>query len=157
MNKKFYIIFIFLFFCFGPSKAQTRSELEAQREKAFEEIAYVDNILKLTSQEKEQGINELRALGRKVNVRESVISGLNEEIDLLNSRIEINSLGIEMMEMDLEDLKEDYRKAIISSYKVMKTNPYIVYILSAEDFNQGYKRVKYLQQITKFAICFKAI
>lgn len=149
MNKKFYIIFIFLFFCFGPSKAQTRSELEAQREKAFEEIAYVDNILKLTSQEKEQGINELRALGRKVNVRESVISGLNEEIDLLNSRIEINSLGIEMMEMDLEDLKEDYRKAIISSYKVMKTNPYIVYILSAEDFNQGYKRVKYLQQITK--------
>lgn len=150
MIKKFYLIFIFLFLWLGLIKAQTRSDLESQREKALEEIAYVDNILKSTSIEKEQGINELRILGTKVSVRENVINGLNEEIDLLNFRIEINSLGIEMMEMDLEDLKNDYRKAIISSYKIIKTNPYIVYILSAKDFNQGYKRIKYLQQITKF-------
>jgi hypothetical protein len=26
----------------------------------------------------------------------------------------------------------------------------MVYILSAKDFNQGYKRLKYLQQVTKF-------
>ena len=31
-----------------------------------------------------------------------------------------------------------------------KGNPELVYILSAKDFNQGYKRLKYLQQVTKF-------
>ena len=31
-----------------------------------------------------------------------------------------------------------------------KQNPELVYILSAKDFNQGYKRLKYLQQVTKF-------
>jgi murein hydrolase activator len=39
---------------------------------------------------------------------------------------------------------------VINSYKSRKGNPELVYILSAEDFNQGYKRLKYLQQVTKF-------
>ena len=150
MNKKFISVLLVIFLGIGFLSAQSRSELESQREKALEEIEYVDNILKSTAIEKEQGINELRVLGRKVNVREGVIAGLNEEIELLNSRIEINGLAIEMMESDLAVLKDDYRKAITISYRIIKTNPYIVYILSAKDFNQGYKRVKYLQQISKF-------
>jgi len=47
-------------------------------------------------------------------------------------------------------LKSDYARAVINSYKSQKENPELVYILSAKDFNQGYKRLKYLQQITKF-------
>jgi septal ring factor EnvC (AmiA/AmiB activator) len=48
------------------------------------------------------------------------------------------------------ELKNDYSRAVLNSYKSMKENPELVYILSAKDFNQGYKRLKYLQQITKF-------
>jgi septal ring factor EnvC (AmiA/AmiB activator) len=55
-----------------------------------------------------------------------------------------------MMEGDLVDLKNDYARAVLNSYKLQKENPELVYILSAKDFNQGYKRLKYLQQITKF-------
>ena len=40
--------------------------------------------------------------------------------------------------------------AIVNSYKSHKINPELVYILSARDFNQGYKRLKYLQQAAKF-------
>ena len=55
-----------------------------------------------------------------------------------------------MMESDLINLKNDYARAVINSYKAKKENPELVYILSAKDFNQGYKRLKYLQQVTKF-------
>ncbi len=47
-------------------------------------------------------------------------------------------------------LKNDYSNSIMNSYRLRKSNPEIIYILSAKDFNQGYKRIKYLQQITKF-------
>ena len=47
-------------------------------------------------------------------------------------------------------LKNDYAQAIVNSYRSQKGNPELVYILSARDFNQGYKRLKYLQQIAKF-------
>ncbi len=55
-----------------------------------------------------------------------------------------------MMESDLGILKGDYEKAVLSSFRSSKGNSEIGYVLSAKDFNQGYKRLKYLQQITKF-------
>ncbi|MCX6300923.1 MAG: peptidoglycan DD-metalloendopeptidase family protein [Bacteroidia bacterium] len=75
---------------------------------------------------------------------------MGDEILLLNERIELNRIAIEMMENDIIALKEDYSRAIVNSYKSKKSNPDIIYILSAKDFNQGYKRLKYLQQVTKY-------
>lgn len=129
---------------------QTKSELEEQRNKTLEEISYVDNLLRSTTKEKNENIGAIRILSNKVNLRESVINGMSSEIDLFNERIEINRLAIEMMEEDLKVLKDDYSKSIINSYKSKKLYPDIVYVLSAKDFNQGYKRLKYLQQVTKY-------
>ena len=130
--------------------AQTKTELEEARTKTLEEIAYVDNMLKSTAEQKTAGINELKILGNKVTLRENIIRGLAEEIDLMNEKIDINILAIEMMESDLVKLKEDYARAIQNSYKLKKSFPDIIFIMSAKDFNQGYKRLKYMQQITKY-------
>jgi septal ring factor EnvC (AmiA/AmiB activator) len=75
---------------------------------------------------------------------------MRDEINLMSGRIDLNTIAINMMESDLVDLKNDYARAVINSYKSQKENPELVYILSAKDFNQGYKRLKYLQQVTKF-------
>lgn len=144
------IVVLFLFFLNNILSGQTKSELEEKRKKTLEEINYVDNLLKTTAKEKTEGINSVKIIGRKLDLRESVIRGMREEIDLLSDRIELNNLAIEMMESDLVNLKSDYSKAIINSYKSKKGNPELIYVLSARDFNQGYKRLKYLQQVAKF-------
>jgi septal ring factor EnvC (AmiA/AmiB activator) len=139
-----------LVLCFVSSLAgQTKADLEEQRKKTLDEIAYVDNLLTNTAKEKSASISALKILGNKLNLRESVIKGMGEEINLLKERIELNSLAIGMMEGDLVILKSEYSRAIVNSYKSKKLNPDIVYILSAKDYNQGYKRLKYLQQVTK--------
>jgi murein hydrolase activator len=129
---------------------QTKAELEEKRKKTLDEINYVDYLLKTTSKEKNEGINSVKIIGRKLDLRETVIKGIREEIDLISDRIELNNLAISMMEDDLVKLKNDYEKAIVNSYKSQKGNPELIYILSAKDFNQGYKRLKYLQQVAKF-------
>lgn len=144
-------ILTFLFFILLPFlEGQTRRDLEDQRRKTLEEISYVDNLLQETAKEKKESLNELKIIGRKLNLRESVLKGLQEEILLLNDRIDLNTLAINMMESDLLVLKQDYESAVLSSFRSSKGNSEIGYILSAKDFNQGYKRLKYLQQITKF-------
>jgi septal ring factor EnvC (AmiA/AmiB activator) len=148
---RFFLIINILFIVgLQLASGQTKSELEEQRKKTFEEISYVDNLLKNTAHEKSESINALKILGNKVNLRESVIKGMGSEIELLNRRIELNTLAMDMMKEDLAVLKNDYSRAVLNSYKSKKTNPEIVYILSARDFNQGYKRLKYLQQVAKF-------
>jgi septal ring factor EnvC (AmiA/AmiB activator) len=129
---------------------QTKAELEEKRLKTLGEIAYVDNLLKTTAKEKTESMNAIKIIGKKLSLRESVIRGMREEIALLTDRIDLNTLAIVMMERDLVELKSDYARAVINSYRSQKGNPELVYILSAKDFNQGYKRLKYLQQVTKF-------
>ncbi len=148
---KYYVLFIVYFFISCSYLAgQSKTDLEEQRRKTLDEINYVDNILRTTSKEKTESLNSLKMIGSKLTLRERVISGMREEVDLLQKRISLNSMAIEMMEKDLLELRRDYSNAIVNSYKSHKINGELIYILSARDFNQGYKRVKYLQQAAKF-------
>jgi murein hydrolase activator len=145
------LIILFIILLTGENLiGQSRAELEDRRKKTIEEITYVDNLLKSISKEKTESIKSLSIINNKLYLREKILTGMAEEIYLFNYRIELNSLAINMMESDLIELKKDYARAVLNSYRVTKGNPELVYILSAKDFNQGYKRLKYLQQITKF-------
>lgn len=145
------IISILVFISLTPwIYCQTKKELEEQRQKTLNEISFVDDMIKETTKEKSTGMNELKIIGNKLNLRENVISGMREEILLLSDRIDLNNTAIDLMEKDLVILKKDYAKAIINAYKSEKGNPDMAFLLSARDFNQGYKRLRYLQQVAKF-------
>jgi septal ring factor EnvC (AmiA/AmiB activator) len=129
---------------------QSIRDLEERRSKTLQEISYVDNLLKQTELKKNAGLSDLRIIGSRLTLREQLISGMNEEISLLRERVEINSLAIKLMEEDLIKLKGDYASKIVNLWKLKKSTPQLAFIMSARDFNQGYKRIKYLQQITDF-------
>lgn len=129
---------------------QSRSELEEMRKKNLQKIEYVERLLKTTASQKTENVNELRVIGRKLNLREKLIDEYGQEINLLEYRIGLNALATEMLEQDLNELKKDYANSILSAYKATKGTPALAFILSAADFNQGYKRLKYIQQVAKY-------
>jgi len=148
--RRVYIIVFLILSTFSAAVCQTKKDLEEQRKKTLEEISYVDNLLKETEKEKKASLSELKIIGKKLNLRESMVKGLQDEISLLADRIDLNNLAVSMMEEDLKILKRDYERTVLSSFRSSKGNSELGYILSAKDFNQGYKRMKYLQQITKY-------
>jgi septal ring factor EnvC (AmiA/AmiB activator) len=149
MKLKISIFILFLGF-FRITAAQNRAELESIRKKNLEEIEYVDRLLKNTASERKENLNELRVIGKKLSLREKIINEYGEEISLLEYRISLNRQAGEMLEEDLVKMKEEYAKSVMNAYKAKKGNPAVAFILSSSDFNQGYKRLKYIQQITRF-------
>ena len=129
---------------------QSRAELEEMRKKNLQEIEYVDRMLKTTASQKNENLSELRVIGRKLSLREKLINEYGQEIGLLEYRISLNTLATEMLEQDLDELKEEYANSIVSAYKATKGTPVVAFILSSADFNQGYKRLKYIQQVAKY-------
>jgi len=129
---------------------QSRSELEEMRKKNLQEIEYVDRLLKTTASQKNENLNELRVIGKKLSLRENLIDEYGQEIGLLEYRIGLNALATEMLEQDLNELRNDYANSIVSAYKAAKGTPALAFILSSADFNQGYKRLKYIQRIAKY-------
>ncbi|MDF1560260.1 MAG: peptidoglycan DD-metalloendopeptidase family protein [Bacteroidales bacterium] len=131
-------------------KGQSRAELEEMRKKNLAEIEYVDRLLKSTASERSENLNELRVIGKKLNLREKLINEYGREISLLEYRISLNRMAGEMLEEDLNNLKNDYARSIVSAYKATKGTPAVAFILSSADFNQGYKRLKYIQQVARY-------
>ena len=148
--KRAHVIILTFFLALTIVSGQTKAELEEMRKKNLQEIEYVDRMLKSTASQKNENISELRVIGRKLSLREKLINEYGQEIDLMEYRISLNSLGIEMLERDLEVLKKEYAKSIVSAYKASKGTPALAFILSSSDFNQGYKRLKYIQQVARF-------
>ena len=131
-------------------KAQTRTELEERRKAALKDIEYLDNMITKTSREKIESMSRLNMIRRKLNLRENIIEDLLREQKLLEGRMELNKMAIDLMNDDVKILVKEYEKAIKHAQKVGKGNPELAYILASKDINQGYKRIKYLQQVAKY-------
>jgi septal ring factor EnvC (AmiA/AmiB activator) len=144
------LIFVLLVTACFRLNAQSRAELEELRKKNLQEIEYVDRMLKTTASQKNENLNELRVIGKQLNLRQKLINEYGQEISLLEYRISLNRLATEMLEEDLVNLKEEYAKSIVSAFKATKGTPAVAFILSSADFNQGYKRLKYIQQVARY-------
>ena len=57
---------------------------------------------------------------------------------------------ITLEEKKLKKLKDEYAKMIFSTYKQKGKRNDMMFIISASDFNQAYKRILYLKQYTSF-------
>jgi len=148
MRRIFTGVLFFTFFL--AIDGQSRAELEALRKKNLEDMEYVDKLIKSTATEKKENVNELRVIGKKLSLREKIINEYGEEISLLEYRISLNRTACELMEGDLERLRNEYERSVLNAYKATKGTPAVAFILSSKDFNQGYKRLKYIQQITRY-------
>jgi len=148
--RKAVLILLLIIAVSRSALCQTRAELEEMRKKNLSEIEYVDRLLKSTASQKSENLNELRVIGKKLDLREKLINEYGQEINLLEYRISLNRTAGQMLEEDLENMKKEYAKSIVSAYKATKGTPALAFILSSTDFNQGYKRLKYIQQVARY-------
>jgi len=138
-----------LFFC-SPAFSQSRSELEKQKSKLKEELEYKSLLLGETQASKKKSINQLALLDNKIRQRETLIQTIRQEIGLINQKISETQSIIQALEADLKVLKEEYAKMVFFAYKNRSGYDRLMFIFASEDFNQAYKRIKYLQQYSRF-------
>lgn len=152
MKKIYYIIItcvlLLLGFTFGFS--QSKTELEQKKRKTLEDINYTNKLLKQTKESQKESYNSLQLINKNINSRKELIQNINEEVSYYDNRIKETELIISIMQEDLEILKSKYADMIRVAWKNQNKYNDIMFILSAEDFNQTYMRLKYMQQLADF-------
>jgi septal ring factor EnvC (AmiA/AmiB activator) len=91
----------------------------------------------------------MEALDNKINVRQELIRVTNQQSNLLNRQINVNIRSISKLREDLNALKEDYAHLIQKTYQNKSQNNRLMFLLSAENFFQAFKRLQYMQQYAK--------
>lgn len=148
---KIFKIFVILEFIFPViCNSQDINQLRTQREKSLLDISRTEELLKQTQASKENEWQNLKLTSRKITVRNKMIKGINEEINLLDNQISKNETIIDTLEREIASLKIDYGNVIYKTYLSRNAYHRSQYIFAASDFNQAFKRIKYMQQYARF-------
>jgi len=147
--KKIGVAVFFLIFGFS-SYSQSINDLRKEKEKTSQEIEYINNLLKETNQNAKTSVNRLTILERKIRLQESLISNINSELTYLDSTIFRSSNNIDSLNADLNLIKNRYAGMIRYARRNQDMNNQLLFLLSADDFNQAYKRFTYLKQYADY-------
>ncbi len=153
MRFKFKYIFSFLalFLSVAVAAQNTkRDNLEARRTQIQKDIIYINNLLSTTKKTEKNLLVEVKDLKDKIDKREELITVISSESAELGNEIYLNQLEINKNQRNLEALKKDYAEMIFKSYKSKSQNSRIMFLLSSENFYQGYKRFQYMKQYSSF-------
>ncbi len=129
---------------------QSISELQKQKEDAAREIEYTSRLLQEAQKNEKSSLTKLNLLNSKIRQRNSLIDAINGEIRLYDEFISNNVLAVDMLEEDLKNLKDEYAEMIRLAYKNRHSGDVLLFMLSAENFNQAYRRLLYTRRYSDY-------
>jgi len=146
--KKYFLIIIAFLSISSVVLAQTVQQLEEERREALRRIEATNQMLTQTQRSQRSSVNQLNLLNNNIRERQSLIGTINREVSQLNQ--EIIMLGLQQQELTnrLNVLKADYARLVQESYLKRSFHNKIMFVFSAENFNQSMRRLRYLQEFT---------
>lgn len=149
--NKFILSYIVLFFIANLASSQNKDELERRKVKTEQEIKNANTLLAKTKKLKQAGYNDLLVINRKIKIQEELIETVKLEINYLTGEIRNLQDTINELEVEMEVMKKEYAELMIQAYKRRNKFNVLIFIFSAEDVNQAFSRIKYLQQYEKYS------
>ena len=133
------------------SIAQTKKikDLENEKKVLKNEILEINSLLINNSKKKKNAFNDLESLTYKINKSETLIKLTNDQINLLNFEVEKNEDKIDKLNVEIIAARKDYSDMIFNSYKSRLKENRLMFLLSAENFLQAFKRSQYFKQFSK--------
>jgi murein hydrolase activator len=130
--------------------AQSSDQLKRERDKLTDELEELKRELNETVSNKKSTLKQLNILRAQINLREKKIDNINTEVRNLNSEIAENTNTVHSLEQQLSQLRDEYKAMVLFAYHNKSGYNKMMFVFAAKDFNQAYKRLKYLQEFAAY-------
>ena len=148
--KNVSIILIIVFaFCY-EGVAQNKSNLEKQKKELLTEITKIQKKLSTSKKEKKLILSNAEDVKYKTSLQEKLIENMNDQLNLIVSKIEKNEIKFKSLKDRETTLKDELSKMILKSYKTKSSFNKIKYIFSSSSFYQAFKRIQYFKQYANY-------
>jgi len=149
------LVFLFLLHLSGVNSfsllaQQNVKDLEANKKRIEQEIAYTNKLLEETTQSKELTFEQLLVLRSRISKRANLLATIQKQLLQVESQISRSAREIERLEKERQALRQEYARMIEIAYQNRGSYNKLIFLFSAEDFNQAFQRLKYLQQYAAF-------
>lgn len=141
----------FLLFSLGVYAQEKESErLKKEQKNLQEKISTTEKLLQNTKDNKNDLTGKISLLERKIEYRIDLRNNIQQQLNEIRTQIDNLQLDIVQLEQEIVKRKEQYKLMIIHAYKMRDSRASLIFILSAESFNQANKRMEYLEQLRKY-------
>ena len=143
--KKLFVCLLFI----GISStlfAQSSAELKRRKETLTREIEALQRSQSKIASNKRLSLKQINVLNTQIRLREEKINTINSEVRLLNSQISENTNTVKSLQAQLAKLKKEYAGMVLFAFRNQSSYHKLMFIFASENFNQAYKRLKYIQQ-----------
>lgn len=142
------LFFMVAFASYGH--AQTVKELEQQRKQTLQQLETTNKILNQTKKSQKSSLNKLNIINKNIKERKSLINTINTEIVQLDNQMQQLNQEKRRLENRLASLRKDYAKLVQEAHINRNLYAKIMFVLSAESFDQSYRRLRYLQEYSQY-------
>ena len=132
--------------------AQQKAKLQERKKLLLEEIQFSNKVLEQTKKEKDVSFHQLKTLKQKIAIRSQLIRTIQKEVGYIKKEIELIQNEKLLLELELDSLKVNYTYLIQQAYKSRKHFNRLLFLFSSRDFQQAYKRLSYMRQISQYRL-----
>lgn len=130
--------------------AQSMEQLRRNKEALDRQIELAQKNLNKTVSGKKLTITQINTIKAQVRLMQNKISTINSEMKNLDNQINENTGKVHNLQGRLADLKKEYAGMIRFAQRNRNSYDKMMFIFASSDFNQAYKRIKYLQQFGQY-------
>lgn len=150
-SVKTLLLSLFFLFVHLTSIAQSnRDDLEQKKDQLVKEIETMQKELDKTKKSKTANLNQLGALRKQINAREKLIGNYNSQINQIDKEIITNVRAVRALDRDLDSLRANYAKMVYYAYKHRSAYDKLLFLFSAQDFNDAFIRLKYIKRYSAY-------
>ncbi len=134
------------------AQAQNKNQLKKKRQLIQNKLKKLNGLLGETKANKRKSEIQLLILRKKIGARQELISAISYEVKYIDKSIHNQEDYIDTLNYQLEALRTQYSKMVRFAYKNRNATNKLIFIFSAEDFNQAYKRLNYIHEISEYRV-----
>lgn len=130
--------------------APTISGLKKEREQIQKKIKQQEQALKANIADVAKRLKNLLTLNSEIRQQQKTIDGIQGEINQLDQNINLLQAQIETLEKQLQERKDKFVKSMRYMNRNRSVQDRLMFIFSADNFTQMYRRIRFVQQYASF-------
>lgn len=148
-----YLCFFAVVFLCGltfDGQAQTKKQLEQEKQQIEQQIKKLNAELAATQKNKKNSTAQINTLNKKIKERTRLINNINSQMQLLDKQIVHTQDSIAQLQSLIDSLKQEYGNIIRVLYAERQSLSGEVFFLDADSYNKAFLRRKYFQEYSRY-------
>ncbi len=145
-------LLLILFFIAVPSHAQRGQIARLRQESAAleQQLKETERLINTTRRDVATQMSNLNILNEQISKQQRHIRNIEAERDTLETAVQNLSLQLSALETDLANCRRRHQRAVMYMHRNRSLTSFWSFILTAKDFRQMYRRMRYLSEYGKF-------